>query len=348
MFDNFDLQEFLVALGIFASGSVLAWLVALVVVTVEERASSEVRAGRSWRRAHRLALFWLLLVIAISVAIRSVSAAEEYRSEVDQTTTVIGTILGSLAVIHSANQFLAWYVRSHFRIRPFLSSTALPIVQRFVTITITVLAVVYLLDALSQPVTPILAVLSIGGFGIALAFRDTLANFFASTTLVSDGSIRVGDSVEIESEHGVWGPLMGTVVGIGWRNTRIVTRTNNIVTVPNGKLAENLVTNYSVPSREMGVVVRAGVASGTDLDRVEVIALEVAVGCQESHARAAPRFQPTFAYERFGDNGIEFALTLRARSFDDSAPFVSDFIKVLSACFAEESIPLALAGGRAI
>lgn len=115
----------------------------------------------------------------------------------------------------------------------------MPIVQRFAALTVGIVAVVYLLSVFRQPVTPLLAIVSIFGLGIALAFRGTLANFFASTALATDGGIRMGDPVGIGSEHGQWGTILGTGVSIGWRNTRIFVHAANIVSVPNGELPES-------------------------------------------------------------------------------------------------------------
>ena len=232
-----DAPELAIAAAIFVSRVVLAWLISAIGVIVENRLSTQPRDRRAWRRAHRQALFWLLVLITAAVSIRSVDASDDFAIEIQRTTSLLGALLGAMALIHASNELLSWYVRGRLRIRPFLSNTALPIVQRFAAIGITVISIVFVLDVFGQPVTPLLAVLSVFGFGIALALRDPLANFFAGTTLAADGGLRVGDSVEIESEHGPWGTIMGTIVSIGWRSTRIVTRNSNVVTVPNNKLA---------------------------------------------------------------------------------------------------------------
>ena len=84
------------------------------------------------------------------------------------------------------------------------------------------------LDSLNISITPLLTTLGIGGLAVALAFKDTLANFFAGLYVLADRPIRVGDLVKIEG-----GPE-GHVESIGWRSTRIAPG-DNIAILPNSK-----------------------------------------------------------------------------------------------------------------
>jgi small-conductance mechanosensitive channel len=334
-------QELIVGIGLLVGGLILAWLISAISVISEDRLSAGPRDdSHPWKRAHRRALFWLLVTIAVTLSARSFTESDQYATAIQRTASVLGTVFGAFAAIRASNELLSWYVRGRLRIRPFLSNTALPIVQRFAAMTVGIVAVVYLLSVFKQPVTPLLAIVSVFGFGIALAFRDTLANFFASTALATDGSIRMGDLVEIESEHGQWGTLMGTVVGIGWRNTRILTRAANIVSVPNGKLAESFVTNYSIPTRDMGVTVQSSVGLGTDLELAETTALEVAAEIQERHLIDGQSYTPTFYWDRLQSDGVGFSITMRARNFDDSRRLTSDYVKALYTRFATDGIAI--------
>lgn len=343
---SIEAPELVVAGVIFVSGVVVAWLASALALIVEDRLATAARDTNAWRRAHRQALFWLLVLISGAISIRSVSASDDFAVEVERVTSLLGAILGAMALIHMSNEFLSWYVRGRLRIRPFLSNTALPIAQRFAAIGITVVSVVFVLDVFEQPVTPLLALVSVFGFGIALSLRETLANFFAGTTLATDGGLRVGDSIEVESEHGNWGTVMGTVIGIGWRSTRIITRSANVVTVPNNKLSESFLTNYSTPTREMGVSVHAGVSLGADLQVAEAVALEVATAVQDEHFPSGQTYKPSFVYTRFANNAAEFTIVLRARNYDDSFVLMSDLIKALDARFREEGIELAIPATR--
>ncbi len=87
-------------------------------------------------------------------------------------------------------------------------------------------------------VSAIVASLGIGGLAVALAAKDTLSNFFASVMILLDNSFSQGDWI-------VCGEIEGTVVELGLRRTTIRTFDNAMLFVPNAKLAENSIRNWS-------------------------------------------------------------------------------------------------------
>jgi len=168
------------------------------------------------------------------------------------------------------------------------------------------------LDSLSISITPLLTTLGLGGLAIALAFKDTLANFFAGLYLLADEPVRVGDYVKLEG-----GPE-GTVEGIGWRSTRIRTLGNNIVIIPNSKLSESIITNYFLPERRMALLVNLSVGHNSDSRKVERILLEEAT-------RAAPEIEgmlgdppPSVRFiPGFKESSLDFTLVCQVREFVD-------------------------------
>ncbi len=87
--------------------------------------------------------------------------------------------------------------------------------------------------------------------------------------MMVDRPISVGDFVKLESGQ------EGFVEEIGWRNTKVRMWANNIVVIPNSKLAQSVVTNYYLPQQEMSVYVGCGVAYESDLEHVERVCIEV-------------------------------------------------------------------------
>jgi small-conductance mechanosensitive channel len=110
-----------------------------------------------------------------------------------------------------------------------------------------VIGIIVVLAEFGVEVTPIVASLGIGGLAIALALQDTLANMFSGFYILAEKSIRVGDFINVE------GAGEGRVVDIGWRTTKIVTLFNNMLVIPNKKLAEVIVTNYDLPEHNLGL-----------------------------------------------------------------------------------------------
>ena len=130
----------------------------------------------------------------------------------------------------------------------------LPTLRRVLPITIYAIGVLIAIDSFGVSVSPILAGLGIGGLAVALAVQPTLSNFFAGTYVVTEGELKKGDFIELEG-----GPS-GYVEEVGWRSTKIRSRFNNLVIIPNSRMAESIVTNYYSPTPAMNVVVTCGVS----------------------------------------------------------------------------------------
>ncbi len=206
--------------------------------------------------------------------------------------------------------------------------------QRIGRVVIVVVGATMVLRSLGIEITPLIAALGIGGLAVALAFQDTLANFFAGVYVTVDRPIKVGDYIEIE------GGIRGYVVSIGWRSTRIRTLANNLVIIPNSKLAQTIVTNYYAPTLDMAVVIQCSVAYSSDLEKVEKVTIEAAREIQKRVKGAVPDFDPFIRYHTFGDNGINFSIILRVNEFVDQYLITHEFIKELHKRYTKQGIEI--------
>lgn len=194
------------------------------------------------------------------------------------------------------------------------------------------LGLLILLDSIGISITPILASLGVGSLAVALALQDTLANLFAGIYMVADKPIEPGHMVRLETGE------EGTVVKIGMRNTWIRTLPNNMIIVPNTKLASSTLMNYSLLDPEMAVLVNVGVHYSSDLERVERVTLEVARESQRTVPGAVADFEPLVRYHTFADSSIGLTVVLRAREFGASHLIRHDFVKRLQARYRTEGI----------
>jgi len=151
---------------------------------------------------------------------------------------------------------------------------------------------------------------------------------------MTDGSIREGDFVELDSA------TIGTVVQIGWRSTRIRLLTNNMVMIPNNKLADNISINYNYPVEEMAVYVQVGVAYSSDLDHVEKVTVEVAKEVMENTPGSVDGFEPSIWYTDFGDSNINFWVVMRADGYMNSWGLKHSFIKAIFSRYNQEGIEI--------
>jgi small-conductance mechanosensitive channel len=147
---------------------------------------------------------------------------------------------------------------------------------------------------------------------VALAFKDTLANFFAGFYILADQPIREGDYIKLEG-----GPE-GYVEGVGWRSTRIRTLPNNIVIIPNSKVSESIITNYFLPERRMALLLNIGVGYGSDSRRVERILLEEATQASSELEGLLADPPPIVRFiPGFGESALHFTLICQVREFVD-------------------------------
>lgn len=125
-----------------------------------------------------------------------------------------------------------------------------------------------ILNLLDISLTPALTALGVGGIAVSLALKDTLANLFSGFYISMAGNIHKGDYVQLDSGQ------EGFVEDVSWRITTLRTLQNNLVVIPNSKLSEALVTNYSFPEQTLAVRIPFNVSYDADVDHVERAVLE--------------------------------------------------------------------------
>lgn len=250
--------------------------------------------------------------------------------------TVASSIVVVYASIRIQGYAILWYCRRLGRRTGQLKvlNSLVPMARRVISIVILAVGVLIILDQLGVSIAPLVAGLGIGGLAVALALQGTLTNFFAGLTVLTDGAIRVGDLVELENG------MRGEVDQIGWRTTRIRMPANNMVMIPNSKLADNVATNYSHPADELSVYLEIGVSYFSDLDQVERVTVEVAKQVIADTPGSVKDYEPSIWYTQFGDSNIIFWTVLRAHSWGDSWLVKHNFIKAIFRRYEQEGIEI--------
>ena len=160
-------------------------------------------------------------------------------------------------------------------------------------------------------------VASAGILGLAVGFaaRDTLANLFAGVSILADAPYKIGDYIVL-----IDGNKRGMVTHIGLRSTRILTRDDIEITIPNAAIANSTLVNESGgPSIHQRVRLRVTVAYGSNVDQVRDLLLAVA----QAEPMVRPEPAPRVRFRQFGDSGLIFELLcwiaeaeLRGRAID--------------------------------
>jgi small-conductance mechanosensitive channel len=247
------------------------------------------------------------------------------------------TVVGLLAITggHAFSAFLLWYSeRGTASRKAGLDGRLLNRFRKLTVASLYILAGMIILDRMGIPVSPLLAGLGIGGLAVSLALQPTLSNLFAGTYLVSDKVANPGDYVELESG------VAGYVMDVGWRSTRIRTLYNNLVVIPNSRMADSIVTNFHNPSMEVGVLVMAGVSYTSDLSQVRRVSLEVAREVVQELPEASKGFEPWFGFEAFGEYNVTFWLWVEAKDRISQYNLKSTIIERLRQRLRQEGIEI--------
>ncbi len=206
--------------------------------------------------------------------------------------------------------------------------------ENLIRVFVLVIGFLILVQALGLSITPALAGLGIGGLAAALALQGPLANLFSGIHIMLSRQIRPGDYVKLETGH------EGYVVDISWRNTTIRELPNNLVIVPNAKLASLIVVNYHQPEPQISVIVPVQVSYSSDLEKVERVTLEVAQEVMREVPGGVVEFEPLLRFQAFEDSGIRFNVILRAREYSDQYIVRHEFIKRLLNRYRQEGIEI--------
>ncbi|ASB50828.1 mechanosensitive ion channel family protein [Alkalitalea saponilacus] len=160
------------------------------------------------------------------------------------------------------------------------------------------IAVLLLLDSIGVSINMLIAgsaALLVGlGFGIQGLFND----FVSGLVILFEGIIKAEDVVELESG------VVGRVLEVGLRTSKIRTRDNIIMIVPNNKFVSDKVINWSYNEPRTRFSVDVGVAYGSDVRLVEKLLLEAARECED-----VIRDDETIVlFTDFGDSSLDFRL----------------------------------------
>ena len=163
------------------------------------------------------------------------------RLAVSGAWTTLARVIGAIAVAYALYRLvdvIEYYLnRLVGKTETTLDDMLVPAVRKALRVTIAIVAVLLISEnILGTNVKSLLLSAGVGGIAVALAAKDTIANFFGSITIFADRPFQMGEMVKI-------GDCTGPVEEVGFRSTRIRTLKGHLVTVPNSVIANSMVEN---------------------------------------------------------------------------------------------------------
>ena len=163
------------------------------------------------------------------------------RIAIEDTWAKVARVIAAIAVAYTLYRLvdvIEYYLsRLIGKTETRLDDMLVPAVRKALRITIAIVAVLLISEnILGANVKSLLLSAGVGGIAIALAAKDTIANFFGSITIFTDRPFQMGELVKI-GEH------LGPVEEVGFRSTRVRTLQGHLVTIPNSVIANSTVEN---------------------------------------------------------------------------------------------------------
>lgn len=207
---------------------------------------------------------------------------------------------------------LAGNLIRHYGSRVPGSTPVTTLTQNLAQLFIVLVGVLILLHQFGVSITPILTAFGVGGLAVALALQDTLSNLFAGFYVSVAGQVRLGDYIKLNTGE------EGYVTDISWRSTTIRALANNLIIIPNAKLAQAVVTNYYLPERRMSLTIPVSVSYDSDPDHVERVLLEEVESAAGAIAGLLAQPAPMVRLiPGFGDSALNFTLICQVAEFVD-------------------------------
>jgi len=249
-------------------------------------------------RALRRPIFWTMIFLGLLLAVYpfkfSKSTVDIFQSAAVTLLAVLWTGF-ALRFIRIVFRAMSRTAREHSLIRP----QTRPLFENIAFIIVLIIAVYVIFRSWNIDMTAWLASAGVLGIAIGFAAKDTLANLFSGVFILADAPYKIGDYIVLDSGE------RGKVTHIGIRSTRMLTREDVEITIPNAIMGNTRIINESGgPYEKYRLRVKVGVAYGSDIDQVRDILMEISD--EEPEVCSLP--EPRVRFRAFGGSSLDLEL----------------------------------------
>ena len=292
---NVYLQAAIIAAAFMIVGKIADWIISGIIGRIANKSVNEYD-DRFVALVHRpVFLSFVLLGLALATRRMGISATPEFITIGVLKTIAIFVWFSTLSNLMK----LLVEVFSRTKDSKIVQTGMLSLLHNVMKIVVVALTGYFLFLAWNINVTAWLASAGIVGLALSFAAKDTLSNLFAGVSIIMDAPYKTGDFIILDSGE------RGVVTDIGLRSTRILTRDDIEITIPNGVIGNGKIINEAGgPSSQHRIRVAVGVAYGSDVDQVIEVLEEVAVENNDVLVTPAPRVR----FRLFGESSLDFEL----------------------------------------
>jgi small-conductance mechanosensitive channel len=292
---NVYLQALVIAIAFIAFGKIADWILSRAIGRMASRSKTDVD-DRLVDLVHR-PVFLSFVLLGLGLATQRIGLPDAPQFLTLGILKTIAIVVWYNMLRHLASLFVQ--VAERKQSSKFVQTGMLSLMQNVAKIVLFALAVYFVFLAWNINVTAWVASAGIVGLALSFAAKDTLSNLFAGVSIIMDAPYKTGDFIILESGE------RGVVTQIGLRSTRLLTRDDVEITIPNGVIGNGKIINEAGgPTEKHRIRIAVGVAYGSDIDHVIATLDQVAANNKEVCETPAPRVR----FRTFGESSLDFEL----------------------------------------
>jgi len=283
--------------------------------------------------AARLPIYFLAVVLTLDTALRRLTfLTRGWNTWLNEGFFILYFLVGFIFAWRLVTHFFRWYEEEMAqKTETTLNKQLFPFFERIALILLGTIGIITLLSYFDINITAMVTTLGIGSLALALAAQSALEDSISGFLIMMDRPFRIGDRIEL-MDLDAW----GDVVDIGLRSTRIRTRDNRMVVVPNSVIGKSLVVNYAYPNDQYRLEIHIGVAYGTEIEKARQVMIETV----QKVDGVLPDQSVEVLFLEFGDSALIFRVRWWLESYVDTRRMFDRVNTALYNALKEENIQL--------
>ncbi len=209
----------------------------------------------------------------------------------------IGTLIALVLAFVITNQILLFIRRLLTQKLPVADKLKFASVFQFVKYFVYLIVIMFTLNASGVNISVLITASAALFLGLGFALQQLFQDIIGGLMIILDQSLRVGDVIEIEKR-------VGKVTEINLRSTRVVTRNERVMIVPNHKFMSEILFNWTQNNDIVREDISVGVAYDTDIELARKILLEIA----NADPRVLKKPKAHVFFENFAESRLDFTL----------------------------------------
>jgi small-conductance mechanosensitive channel len=294
--DNPYLQALVAVVLSLALAKLSDWIITRVIMRATRKTKSELD-DRLIKILHR-PIFVTVLLIGLSLSFLLVAPSESIRWFWRNSVATLVILIWVTFGVQVCTIIYSWLTKETQRARAIQPATR-PLFETATKLVLIALGIYFILVAWGVDPFGWLATAGIAAVAVGLAAQDTLGNLFAGISIMADAPYKLGDYIVLDNQE------RGEVTKIGLRSTRVITRDDIEITIPNSIIASSKIINETsgrwVKQR---LRIPVGVAYGSDIDQAQSVLLNAA----EAQDGVCENPRPWVKFNGFGESSLDLEI----------------------------------------